>query len=330
MESISDYKKWLQGLGDEERDKYEFLTDLALWHGSIRAGQLREQYNMRFVSNNRKNLKAFAEGELVRASDDLTRISFPCDWHFINQEIAGVRERLQWRKSEDPIIVTEEMLEGDLVVLDNDEDELLLMVGDEYWNNVDIDYDILFKHLMYDSHHSNLEIGGLSREYLKYDFSDADHTDFDYSHLRDFDKVVELIGRLRWLFELMNIVEGENYDKQAADKTIPRRTLADIVIQYIWEGRLITTDNKDEIAAEITKAGILSLKNGNKLYNKHCDYIKNCTRTGDLGDDKKNRNHYQVLLRAYKNLKNKEHQQVAEKEISTFKNNAFRNSGTKF
>jgi len=217
MESIDDYRRWLQGLGTGEREKYDFLTDLALWHGSIRAGQLREQHNMRFASISRKNLKSFAEEELARATDELTRISFPCDWRSINREIVKVREKLQWRKSKDPIIVTEEQLEEDLVVINNEEDELLLKIGDEFVNSVSIPVEILFKHLMYDSHYSNLDTGGLSKEYLQHDYSDADYTDFDYSHLRDFDKIVELIGRLWWLIKLLNIIADGAYDQPAKE-----------------------------------------------------------------------------------------------------------------
>ncbi|MDZ7634795.1 MAG: hypothetical protein U5L72_10415 [Bacteroidales bacterium] len=43
------------------------------------------------------------------------------------------------------------------------------------------------------------------------------------------------------------------------------RTLAEIALQYVWEGKIMNRQNKEAFAKELTAEGVISLKNGDKF-----------------------------------------------------------------
>lgn len=108
------------------------------------------------------------------------------------------------------------------------------------------------------------------------------------------------------------------YLKWIKDKTVQpkKRFLADIALQYIWEGKIINTQNKDQVAASFPEQ---NLKNGDKLIQKFNHYNHQTNRVNDNGIDHTNQNHLEDMNRALSFLKNPDHIKTAEKEIVTFK-----------
>jgi len=107
----------------------------------------------------------------------------------------------------------------------------------------------------------------------------------------------------------------KNYKPEIAIEP-PKRTLADIALQYVWEGKTITNQNKDEIAAQFPE---LKLKNGNKLYNDFLHYSHKTNRVNYDGSERQTRNYLKDMERALSFLTNPEHIKVAEKEIHEYK-----------
>jgi hypothetical protein len=141
--------------------------------------------------------------------------------------------------------------------------------------------------------------------------------------LKDFDKVIELLARYKWYIWLLNTTKGKMGD--SSPNPLPeKRTLADIALQYIWEGKIINNQNKNKIASLFPE---LNLKNGDKLYQKFNFYSKQTNRINDQDDDNKNIRHLENMLRAYKYLKNPDHIKAADKEIDMFKKRAKEMSG---
>lgn len=132
--------------------------------------------------------------------------------------------------------------------------------------------------------------------------------------------------KIRTLYEIIeNKSNSENKPTAFLKET---RTLKDIVLQYIWEGKIITRQNKDSIANQLTLDGIIELTNGNKLYNDFCHYNQKCNRTGDQASDRKNQKHLELMIKASMYLKEDKHIETAENDIHTFKENAEKISGT--
>jgi len=104
----------------------------------------------------------------------------------------------------------------------------------------------------------------------------------------------------------------------------PKRSLADIALQFVWEGKIITIQNKDNIAKLFPE---LKLKNGNKLIQKFYFYSSKSNRVGDLGNDTKNERHLNLMTKTLKFLNENEHIKLAETEINTFKKNVKEVSG---
>lgn len=119
----------------------------------------------------------------------------------------------------------------------------------------------------------------------------------------------EAIARFDYLQYLKNYKPEVAFEPQ-------KRRLADIALQYVWEGKTITNQNKDEIAAQFPE---LKLKNGTKLYNKFLYYSHKTNRVNYDGSENNARNYLKDMERALSFLTNPEHIKVAEKEIHEYK-----------
>lgn len=109
------------------------------------------------------------------------------------------------------------------------------------------------------------------------------------------------------------------YLKWIKDKKVQpeKRTLSDIALQYVWEGKIINNQNKDEVAMLFPE---LELKNGNKLYQNFNKYSYQTNRVNDQDEEGKNKRHLNVMLQSLKYIKEPDIIKKAEKEILAFKN----------
>jgi|WetSurMetagenome_2_1015567.scaffolds.fasta_scaffold00004_28 hypothetical protein len=108
------------------------------------------------------------------------------------------------------------------------------------------------------------------------------------------------------------------------DVSKQKRSLAEIALQYVWEGKLINRQNKDSIANLFPE---LRLKNGNKLIQKFNFYSYTSNRINDTGDNLKNKRHLKVMCKTLPYLEKDEYIKNAENEINKFKKNVLEISG---
>jgi hypothetical protein len=94
---------------------------------------------------------------------------------------------------------------------------------------------VLFKSLLYGS--------GLAAEYMSHDYSECDPQDYDISQLRDFDKIIEILARFKWLVSSWNIVEEERYNGPATDRGSDDRAAKRALIAY-YKGETIPRGKK--------------------------------------------------------------------------------------
>jgi len=116
--------------------------------------------------------------ELMRATDDLTRVEFPCDWNWIRSELAEARQKIRKVKGS-----------GNKK-----------LVHWYYYNE-----NILFKGL--------LSGAGLLNEYLSTEVGPLPEnlSEYNTGSLKDFDRIVDFMGRFGWVVLLMSMVEFGNY-----------------------------------------------------------------------------------------------------------------------
>lgn len=286
----------LDTLSPLQRRNFKFINSFAESYSSGRMYELLHQYNLRrrFALYKYESYKQFTKEELFKACEELARVDLPIDFKKLNLlESLNIKYRKQ--KVIRPTIARR---------LGDDEQMTIL-----FWR--------VILHT------------GLAEEYLQMqiDFKNIFPRSYDVKNFKDFDKVIELLGRFRWLRFLKEIVDNEEYDLPAVIKK-EKRTLSDIALQFVWEGNIINRQNKDVVASKLTSEGIISLKNGNKLYYRFCFYDQKFNRTGDQAGDTKNKNHLKVMIRASENLKEKRHKESAENDILAFKANAEKISGT--
>ncbi len=136
-------------------------------------------------------------------------------------------------------------------------------------------------------------------------------------------KIIDVyyLGTIQSFFSL---IQDHIKNESSAITSLKKRSLADIALQYVWEGKIITNQNKDEIAKSFPE---LKLKNGNKLIQKYYYYNSKSNRIGDRGDLEKNKRHLILLEKTIKCLQIESDIKYAEKEINTFKKNVKEVSG---
>lgn len=227
----------------------------------------------------------FFDEEIIRATNELTAIGLDCDWSEVRFQLNEIRKEIKAGR-----VPNNYGLYAENDIFERELRVLLLNV---------------------------LNSSGLLSEYLQAENSGGD----PLKSLQDIDKVTDILTRFRMLVFLTARTESEI---PIDERNEVKRTLADIALQYVWEGKRITNQNKDAIAAQFPD---MKLKNGIKLYQKFSNYSKRGERVFDRGDDRKNIKHLKNMETALKFLSKPEQIQSAEKEILSFKAEVKRVSG---
>jgi hypothetical protein len=141
-----------------------------------RTAELFEKSYIRRITA--KTDKTMGEEELRRASDELTRIEFPCDWQWVRLELLEAKGEILRAK---------------------ERGEQYKSFG-HYHNE-----DILFMGL--------ISGAGLLNEYLGTEVGPLpeDLSEYNTGGLKDFDRIVEFMGRFGWVVLLMAMVEFGKY-----------------------------------------------------------------------------------------------------------------------
>lgn len=285
--------KSLETLTSVEQKK---LGVFSLWfdvYSKFLMEELLSHYNFKrqFALPKYKNYSDFANDELFKASEEFVRSEMPCEWDWIDLVPHDFNnlEKSQVKEIKAHELSNKAQLE-----------KLVWLI---------------------------LSSRGLDQEYMSMDirFDYPEGSNVNLMNWKNFDDITQLIGRFRWLAYVKDMIEAGAYDKPG-EIIPPKRTLSDIALQYFWEGNIITRQNKGAFAQILVSNNIISLKNGNKLYNEYCKYCERSNRVGDQGSDLKNKNHHKKMVMAFSNLKEEKARLTAENEMLEFKKNALNTS----
>lgn len=226
------FNDWINRLNNEQREKFWFLNDVAIIKSQTRMEDLMERFNLRssFVPPKGKPYKESANDELVKASEELTRTDLSPNWSKIHAELLYIQDKIKKAKTENQ----------DFFYIDHEEKMDLF-----FWEIVNQD-GLIFDYL-------NREI----------DYENTDAEEFDEKTLRNFDKIIEFMGRFRWLVELLNIVEDESYLTRAKK---PKKQLS---FEYLFKDPSMAKCVKDILKNNgFTKNGVWDFNCINGTTNK--------------------------------------------------------------
>lgn len=180
IKSFEQYKNALESFSHEEKVKFDSIYDLVMMYTDFRINDLLDQFNLRwnFALAKFGNYKAFACSELFKASENLTRINYECDWGLLDFEMIKFLDEI--KKTNDSWIIIPE-----------DEMKTLFLSL------------IQFSHSYF--------------EYLEIDIDFKDLRSYNYykKTLKGFDKVIEILALFKWIIHLENMIESGEYDKKA-------------------------------------------------------------------------------------------------------------------
>lgn len=175
MNRLEFYERQLKDLRPKEREKFEYLFILAENYSAVRLGELSEQYDLRRNFTPKGDREEFTERELSKTIDRLTSVSLRCDWRSLNNELSTIREEVR-----------------------------TAVKGKQYyWIDHDEELNILFMFVA--------SFSDLLSEYLDREDYVLIPADYNISTLRDFDKIIELLGQFRWAIMLVNVIENKDY-----------------------------------------------------------------------------------------------------------------------
>lgn len=228
------FNDWLNRLNNEQREKYWFLNDVAITNSQTRMEDLMERFNLRssFVPPKGKSYKESANDELVKVSEELTRTDLSPNWPKIHAELLYIQDKIKKAKIENK----------DFFYIDHEERMDLF-----FWEIVNQD--------------------GLIFDYLnqEFDYENIDESEFDIKSHREFDKIVDFMGRFRWLVELLNIVEDESYNSNAEKSR--RRRLKPLSYKELFRNPDHAKKVKEILETEEITKGYLYVKNPDRSNN---------------------------------------------------------------
>ncbi len=162
MSHFTKFNNWYQELNKEQQRKFDFLLEVVRLRSMDKMGELNHKHWIRYhvTVPEYRTEKQFLKDELIRASEELTKIDLDCDW-------LDVYIELKLRKPPNKEI-------------------RFAPIHSKLWDLMTF---------------SILSSSGLLSEYLNSDIDLNKNTpvDFDIKTLKDFDKVVELIGGMKWI-----------------------------------------------------------------------------------------------------------------------------------
>lgn len=176
MNQLAFYKERLETLVPDDRRKFEYLYSLAENYSAVRMFELSDQYDLRRDLIPRQKRAEFTANEMAKAIEGLTSVSLRCDWSTLSGELSLVREEIRTAVKE----------------------------GRYYWNEHEEELNVLF---MFVATYSGL----LDVYFDKDDFVVAP-CEYDITTLKDFDKIIELMGQYRWIITLSNVIENSDYN----------------------------------------------------------------------------------------------------------------------
>lgn len=175
------FANWIKSLNRSQIERFGFLSHVVMNDSEVRADILEEQYGLRrsFALGRYKTYKEFANHELFNASDELTRADLEIYWPELRDWLQYSRESMQT-----------ELLNTDYGVRN---------------------FEALIPYLFY---LVASQIGLLSYYMdLEIDTVNTPTSEFDTKTVRDLDKIIDFLGRFRWIVRLQTIIANEEYDE---------------------------------------------------------------------------------------------------------------------
>lgn len=187
MNALTNYYNWLSELDPKKKEKYQFIMIRAYDMAYDRKLILSEQFDLRMALafGKYKDFKEFVNDELFKASEELTRVDIDIDWTYLNDELLNIKKEIKTAMDENRY---------------------------KYYIDHDEESEVLFHRVFIDA--------VLVEEYLNSDIDLENPPSWGNigEELKDFNKVVELIGRYFWIVYLLNLV-ASNLDKKEVKPT---------------------------------------------------------------------------------------------------------------
>jgi len=184
---ITEYRQWHIGLSAEQKDKFDFISQIAYDRSEEQHGNLFIRYSFReelLVNDYFKNYNTFWKDEVYNATHAMSGLSLTMDYgdlsSLLKNQIALMRQAVsddQLRNMDEP--------------------------GGEFLDDI-----TRFQSQFY----CLLWFGGLMEEYLKSDIdAKSDPNLFDISKLRQFDKIIDLLAQITHYVDLFFFKETGNH-----------------------------------------------------------------------------------------------------------------------
>lgn len=182
MDRFISCKERLANFDPDKRFKFEFIFYLATIHSNIRVAELIEQYliRRRVALTKYKDFTAFEYDELYKANDNLTGVNLPCDLMKFYGELRDIDHEIETAKNE------------------NKYDQVI----DHHYNMIYLFASILFE----------AQLDEYLNTVFDFDITIPYYGKYDIRNLKDFDKVVELLARFKWIVKLKNMIETADYN----------------------------------------------------------------------------------------------------------------------
>ncbi len=169
-------------LSTEKREKLAFISHIAASQSDSKMVELLLQYNLKrnFALGKYRDYKEFVNDEVFHSCEELFRTDIKCDWEEIESELFMIQEG-----NVEPKDMTSSRLDDD-----------------EYFNK------LFWKVIVW---------AGLDEEYLnlEIDYKNTWPGYYNTSQLRNFDLVIDWLGRYRWLLFLKNLRDTGKYNVPA-------------------------------------------------------------------------------------------------------------------
>lgn len=190
MKKYNEYAEWFDSLTLDKKRKLELISQSVISKADMIWKELSAQLMIRksFAFPHFKNEKDFINYELFKASEELTHINLSCNWNEVGLELTKIRDQY--------IIKDHEISFG------------------VYGFNIE-NIPIIFIQL--------ISSAGLMNEFLN--INNKYNNDCDFKSLRNFDKVIEFMGRIGYLMLLFVISEQELYSEKEIFQYINKHSI---------------------------------------------------------------------------------------------------------
>jgi len=193
MKSHLDFSDWYFSLTEKDHLKIRYLE----FHANFQSEEVEmELENKFYLKNELENIHSWDKGYISRLSDELTKVTndllnspLPITWDNLKQLIREFKWQISLSLRDDPTPTPEDDYDYNNPPDTNDSTSYCDVTG----------MTGLFIECAY--------LAGLANEYLKLEYPEEKELPYNFGLLRDYNKVIEVIGRAKWISRLIYLLE---------------------------------------------------------------------------------------------------------------------------